>query len=104
MLPGPLQAPAEPPEKWSAWDFWVWSQWAREQVGFVRETQPSDEKLDAFWRDVRARGCAVERLKLAFRVFAKDPKWEGATPPLPFSAFMAQWANYAPQEVKRGAA
>lgn len=97
-VPRVVEAPDSPPEAWVGDDFWRWFQSKRQEAGFVAEKPPHPAKLGAWWSEATGavRGDVLA-LKQAVYRFGEDKYWQARDPPLPFQAFMAQWAKYAPR-------
>jgi hypothetical protein len=102
LTPAQRHQQLEPPdasrrEDWTRQDFWRWAQCARrDRARLVVEKWPNDVTFRAWWGDARAL-ASVDALQAAFVTFGDDSKWQRATPPLPFAAFMSQFTNYLPQ-------
>lgn len=92
-----VEPPTTPPDEWMGEDFWKWAEWKRQEAGLPPEAMPRLGALGSWWSQVRMVVPRVESMKRAFIAFGKDKHWQGATPPLPFAAFMKNWNKYLPQ-------
>lgn len=102
---GPLvyERPSKDPREWLAEDFFAWSQFVRQNTGWVGQPRPR-ANLSAWWSEVlQTPGMDADRAAGAFLEFAKDPHWRAAKPPAPFEAFVKVWRNFVPAAA-RGAA
>lgn len=102
---GPLvyERPSKDPREWLAEDFFAWSQFVRQNTGWVGQPRPR-ANLSAWWSEVlQTPGMDADRAAGAFLEFAKDPHWRAAKPPAPFEAFVKVWRNFVPPPA-RGAA
>lgn len=97
------QRPTTPEEAWGGEDFFAWAQVKRQEAGCLGEPLPRGVST---WYSaaLMALGGDVEALQDAFYAFGDDPHWQQAAPPLPFRAFMSQWARYVPQGVAHAGA
>jgi hypothetical protein len=94
-------APTKPPGEWLAEDFFAWAQSLRQKAGLVGERR-RPPNLGTWWSTcLMTPGVSVERMQEAFLAFGDSPHWQQATPPLPFRAFVSQWDQFLPREVRR---
>ncbi|MBL8924149.1 MAG: hypothetical protein JNJ54_35165 [Myxococcaceae bacterium] len=99
---GPVayQEPTTPPDTWVGEDFFAWAQARRQRAGLVGERR-RPRNLGTWWSTcLMTPGVTVERMREAFLAFGDSTHWQAATPPLPFAAFMAQWDQFLPREVR----
>lgn len=97
----PLQFDLAPPdsktplESWTRQDFWRWAECKRREAGLPQERWPNESKLRDWWQEARP-AADVAVLQETYLRFGDQPKWQQATPPLPFAAFMSMWNQYLP--------
>lgn len=88
--------PAKSVESWTREDFWKWAECRRRAAGLPQERWPNNIKLRDWWLEAR-KGADVGVLQETYLCFGDQPKWQSATPPLPFAAFMSLWNQYLPR-------
>lgn len=87
--------PKTPLEAWTRQDFWRWAECKRREAGLPQERWPIESKLRDWWQEARPAADVVV-LQETYLRFSDQPKWQQATPPLPFNAFMSLWNQYLP--------
>jgi len=92
--------PTTPLEAWTRQDFWRWAELRRRAVGLPQERWPNESKLRDWWQEARP-AAEIAVLQETYLRFAEQPKWQQATPPLPFAAFMSLWNQYLPRGAAR---
>lgn len=83
-------------DEWTKEEFWRAGELHRRELGYPPQRWPAPIALSRWWSE--ARGVAdVRQLAQAFQRFAVDAHWSQASPPAPWGAWFARFADFLPK-------